>query len=37
VESVSKWERDKSKPNQAALRIINVIEDKGLEVFLAAM
>ncbi|NMP29312.1 helix-turn-helix domain-containing protein [Rahnella sp. SAP-1] len=37
VESVSKWERDESKPNQAALRIINVIEDKGLEVFLAAM
>ncbi|WJV63289.1 helix-turn-helix domain-containing protein [Pectobacteriaceae bacterium C52] len=34
VESVSKWERDESKPNQAALRIINVIEEKGPEVFM---
>ena len=34
VESVSKWERNESKPNQAALRIINTIEDKGLEVFM---
>jgi len=34
VESVSKWERDESKPNQAALRIINVIEDKGPDVFM---
>ena len=37
VESVSKWERDESKPNQAALRIINVIEDKGPEVFMVTM
>jgi putative transcriptional regulator len=35
VESVSKWERDESKPNQAALRIINVIEEKGPQVFMA--
>lgn len=35
VESVSKWERDESKPNQAALRIINVIEEKGPEVFMS--
>jgi putative transcriptional regulator len=34
VESVSKWEREESKPNQAALRILNVIEDKGPEVFM---
>lgn len=34
VESVSKWERDESKPNQAALRIINVIEEKGPQVFM---
>lgn len=34
VESVSKWEREESKPNQAALRIINTIEVKGPDVFL---
>lgn len=34
IESVSKWEREESKPNQAALRIINTIEDKGPEVFM---
>lgn len=34
VESVSKWERNESKPNKAALRIINIIDAKGPEVFL---
>lgn len=34
VESVSKWERDESKPNNAALRIINIIDAKGPEVFM---
>lgn len=34
VESVSKWERNESKPNNAALRILNTIEDKGPAVFL---
>ncbi|MDF1897232.1 MULTISPECIES: helix-turn-helix domain-containing protein [Rahnella] len=34
VESVSKWERDESKPNNAALRIINIIDSKGPEVFM---
>lgn len=34
VRSVSKWERDESKPNQAALRILNIIEEKGPEVFM---
>ncbi len=34
VESVSKWERAESKPNQAALRILNIIEDKGVEIFI---
>jgi putative transcriptional regulator len=35
VESVSKWERNESKPNKAALRIINIIEDKGPEIFMS--
>ena len=34
VESVSKWERGESKPNQAVLRIINMISDKGPEIFM---
>lgn len=34
VESVSKWERNESKPNKAALRIINIIDAKGPEVFM---
>lgn len=34
VESVSKWERNESKPNKAALRILNTIEDKGPAVFI---
>ena len=34
VESVSKWERNESKPNKAALRIINIIDVKGPEVFM---
>lgn len=34
VESVSKWERNESKPNKAALRIINIIDTKGPDVFL---
>ncbi|WP_312454120.1 helix-turn-helix domain-containing protein [Pseudescherichia sp.] len=35
VESVSKWERNESKPNKAALRILNTIEDKGPYVFMS--
>jgi len=35
VESISKWERNESKPNKAALRIINIIDVKGPEVFMA--
>lgn len=35
VESVSKWERNESKPNKAALRIINIIDAKGPQVFMA--
>lgn len=35
VESVSKWERNESKPNKAALRIINIIDIKGPEIFMA--
>lgn len=34
VESVSKWERNESKPNKVALRILNTIEDKGPAVFI---
>ncbi|EJL92439.1 transcriptional regulator, XRE family protein [Pantoea sp. RIT-PI-b] len=34
VESVSKWERNESKPNNAALRILNTIDDKGPAVFI---
>lgn len=34
VESVSKWERNESKPNKAALRIINIIDARGPEVFM---
>lgn len=34
VESVSKWERNESKPNKAALRIINLIDAKGPNVFM---
>lgn len=34
VESVSKWERNESKPNNAALRIINILDAKGPEVFM---
>ena len=29
-ESVSKWERDEIKPNGAALRLLNLIEQKTL-------
>lgn len=35
VESVSKWERNESKPNKAALRIINLLDANGLEMFMA--
>ena len=35
VEGVSKWERNESKPNNAALRILNTIEDKGPAIFLS--
>ncbi|MBL9535240.1 helix-turn-helix domain-containing protein [Klebsiella pneumoniae] len=35
VESVSKWERNESRPNKAALRIINIIDTKGPQVFMA--
>lgn len=35
VESVSKWERGESKPNNAAMRIINIIDAKGPQVFMA--
>lgn len=35
VESVSKWERNESRPNKAALRIINIIDAKGPQVFMA--
>lgn len=34
IESVSKWERNESKPNNAALRIINILDAKGPEVFM---
>nr|WP_318381444.1 helix-turn-helix domain-containing protein [uncultured Enterobacter sp.] len=34
VESVSKWERNESKPNKAALRILNIIDLKGPDVFM---
>ncbi|CAI2536850.1 putative zinc finger/helix-turn-helix protein, YgiT family [Serratia ficaria] len=34
VESVSKWERNESKPNKAALRIINIIDEKGPQIFM---
>jgi len=34
VESVSKWERNESKPNKAVLRIINIIDVKGPKVFM---
>ena len=33
VESVSKWERDEIKPSGAALRLLNVINAKGIEIF----
>jgi len=36
VESVSQWERNESKPNKAALRIINIIDAKGPQVFMAS-
>lgn len=32
---VSKWERNESRPNKAALRIINIIDAKGPQVFMA--
>lgn len=35
VESVSKWERNECKPNKAALRIINLLDAKGLKMFIA--
>jgi putative transcriptional regulator len=35
VESVSKWERNESKPNKAALRIINLLDVNGLKMFMA--
>lgn len=35
VESVSKWERNESKPNKAALRIINLLDANGLKMFMA--
>ncbi|EMH4163654.1 helix-turn-helix domain-containing protein [Pluralibacter gergoviae] len=34
VESVSKWERNESKPNKAALRIMNLLDANGLEMFM---
>jgi len=34
VESVSKWERNESKPNKAALRIINIIDAKSPDIFM---
>lgn len=33
VESISKWERNESKPNKAALRIINLLDANGLNVY----
>ena len=35
VESISKWERGESKPNKAALRLINIIDKKGPDVLFA--
>ncbi|HEY3987473.1 helix-turn-helix domain-containing protein [Cedecea sp.] len=35
VESISKWERNESKPNKAALRIINLLDANGLKMFMA--
>jgi putative transcriptional regulator len=32
VGTVVKWEREEKKPNGAALRLLNLIERKGLEV-----
>ena len=33
VESISKWERGEKKPNGAALRMLDILQRKGLEVF----
>ncbi|GKW17519.1 MULTISPECIES: DNA-binding transcriptional regulator [Pectobacterium] len=33
VESVSKWERNEKKPSGAALRLLNIINEKGLDIF----
>lgn len=33
VESVSKWERNEKKPSGAALRLLNLIDEKGLGIF----
>lgn len=35
VESISKWERNESKPNKAALRVINLLDANGLKMFMA--
>lgn len=34
VESVSKWERNEIVPSNPALRILNTIEAKGIDVFI---
>ncbi|ORM65472.1 transcriptional regulator [Pantoea rodasii] len=32
VATIVKWERDEKKPNGAALRLLNIIERKGLDI-----
>lgn len=33
VASISKWERGEKKPNGAALRLLNILDRKGIEFF----
>lgn len=33
VESVSKWERNEKKPSGAALRLLNLLDQKGPDIF----
>ncbi|WP_145505922.1 helix-turn-helix domain-containing protein [Yersinia alsatica] len=33
VESISKWERNENKPSGAALRLLNLIDEKGPDIF----
>nr|WP_276516531.1 type II toxin-antitoxin system MqsA family antitoxin [Rosenbergiella australiborealis] len=34
VSSITKWESGKSKPNAAAMRLLNIIEEKGVSAIL---